>query len=183
MPRPCAGLLPLAVAALVACGDSNGLGDAIAVNELDTLTLFALEGTPITTPSAFSIIGVAVRTDATTEFEFAFNRLADGRAVFLPRAVLGLPSASGADPGLQPRPESFDAIEEAPSDGYVTDDTVAVAVGERYVVRSRVVCASLGVPQYGKLEILALEDRAVTFRALVNNNCGYRGLLPGLPEE
>ena len=58
-----------------------------------------------------------------------------------------------------------------------------IAVGERFIVRSRVVCTILGVPLYGKLEILAFQDSTVTFRMLVDENCGYKDLLPGLPDN
>jgi hypothetical protein len=58
-------------------------------------------------------------------------------------------------------------------------------VGQRWIVRSRVVCTSIGVPLYGKIEILAFDDtdRRITFRALANTNCGFRSLRPGLPED
>jgi hypothetical protein len=58
-------------------------------------------------------------------------------------------------------------------------------VGERYYVRSRVVCTSLSVPQYGKLEVLGIDPavRSITFRILNNNNCGYRSLQPGIPDR
>jgi hypothetical protein len=57
-------------------------------------------------------------------------------------------------------------------------------VGERFVVRGRITC-SLGLPKYGKLEILEFNDatKTVTFRVLINENCGFRSLEPGLPER
>ena len=63
----------------------------------------------------------------------------------------------------------------------MSDSAVPVALGDRFIVRSRVVCTSLGVPLYGKLEVLAFQDSTITFRTLVNENCGYKDLLPGLP--
>ena len=59
-----------------------------------------------------------------------------------------------------------------------------IAVGERYVVRSRVTC-NVGVPKYAKLEILEFDDALgiVTFRVLTNDNCGFRSLEPGLPDR
>ena len=39
------------------------------------------------------------------------------------------------------------------------------------------------MPKYGKLEILGFQDSTVTFRSLVNDNCGYKDLLPGLPDN
>jgi hypothetical protein len=176
-------LLLLAVA--IACSDANSLADPTVSNVVDTVTLGSVEGTPISVPSGYNIASGAVRIDQ-TDFEFVYNvrRLTDGtyQRVFLPRATLGLTSST-ADPGLQAREETFDGITRAPSNGYTADSAVPIQVGQRYVVRSRVVCASLGVPLYGKLEILSFQDSTVTFQVLVDKNCGYRDLLPGLPEN
>jgi hypothetical protein len=171
-------LLSLALAA--ACSDANGLADPINVNVVDTLSLGALEGTPIQTPSAYAVDLGDVRTDQTPNFEFAYNVEPSGRRVFLPRKVLGLTSTSGADPGLQASSAAFSAITSAPSNGYVTDSVVPVEVGQRWLVRSRVTCA-IGVPLYAKLEILSFQDSTVTFQVLADKNCGYKGLEPGLP--
>jgi hypothetical protein len=177
-------LLPLALAA--ACSNDNGVSDPTEVNVVDTMILGSLEGTPISTPSGYRISTGPVRTDQTVDFEFAYNirRLDDGsyQRVFLPRAALGLSAADQANPGLQRRDESFDDITSAPSNGYVTDSAVPIQVGERYLVRSRVVC-SIGVPLYGKLQILSFQDSTVTFQVLANQNCGFKDLLPGLPEH
>ena len=177
--------LPALVVA-AACSDNNSLPPPDSQNFVDTLTIGALEGTPISTPSGFSVEAGAIRTDLSVNFEFAYNvrRLEDGTSerVFLPRATIGIPSST-ANPGLQRREETFDDLTRAPSNGYVSDSAVPVAVGDRFIVRSRVVCASLGVPKYGKLEILAFQDSTVTFRTLVNQNCGYKDLLPGLPDN
>lgn len=173
-------LLALALAA--ACGDSNGLADPTNVNIIDTVTLGALEGTAIQTPSAFAVDFGPIRTDQSPNFEFAYNVESTGRRVFLPRKVLGLSSTSGAEPGVQAANATFDEITVAPSNGYVTDSAVPVAIGQRWFVRSRVVC-TIGVPKYAKLEILSFEDSTVTFKVLSDNNCGYKGLKPGLPDR
>ncbi len=180
--RRLSALLPLALAA--ACSDNNGIGDATELNVVDTVTLGALEGTPISTPSGYRISTGPVRTDQTVDFEFAYNvrRLDDGlyQRVLLPRGALGLSSTDQVNPGLQRREESFDDIVRAQSNGYVSDSAVPIQVGERYLVRSRVIC-SIGVPLYGKLEILSFQDSTVTFQVLANQNCGFKDLLPGLP--
>jgi hypothetical protein len=80
------------------------------------------------------------------------------------------------------RDETFDAIEAAPSNGYVTEEAVPVALGERYIVRSRITC-TIGVPVYAKVEIIGLEDNSLILKVLANANCGYRGLQPGLPDR
>jgi len=173
-------LVALAVAA--GCSDSNGLADPTIANVVDTVTLGALEGTPIQTPSGYSVQVGAVRTDQTANFEFAYNVDSTGRRVFLPRKVLGLASTSGVEPGLQASSTTFDQITVAPSNGYTVDSAVTVDIGQRWLVRSRVFC-TIGVPQYAKLEILSFADSTVTFQVLADNNCGYKGLAPGLPDR
>jgi hypothetical protein len=168
---------------VVACSDSNGLPDPAFTNIERTETLYALTGTPVGTHSAYSLEGSRqVRTDQSIQFDFAYNIEGDGRHVFVPRAVLAIEPDDNVKPGFRVRTESFDAIVDAPSDGYTTDQVVPIAVGDRFVVRSRVTC-DIGVAKYAKLEVLSFDDQArtVTFRVLTNDNCGYKGLEPGLP--
>jgi len=177
---------PLCFALLVAaaCSDDNGLPDATLNNIERTDTLYALVGTPITTPSAYALDGSRrIRTDISVDFDFAYNVEPDGRHVFVPRAVLGINET--VNPGFQLRTETFQGITEAPSNGYITDRVVPIAVGERYVARSRITCTTLGVPKYAKIEIVSFDDvtRIVTFRILTDDNCGFRGLEPGLPDD
>lgn len=176
-------LAAVPAAALAACGDDGP--SAGSENVVMTWQIGALTGTPLTTPSAFAVERGAVRTDQTSEFDIGFNILRDGRPVFLPLAALGLATQRSAEPGLQLTTMSFDEIDEAPSNGYLTRDTVAIAVGERYFFRSRITVCNIGVPLYAKVEVLALDPaaRTVTFRSLANINCGLRGLAPGIPEE
>lgn len=182
--RP-ASLVALLVAG--ACSDPNNLPDAQIPNVVDTVTISALTGTPIRLPSAFSVADrAAIRTDLSAQFDFAFDILPSaGTPVFLPRSALGFPLEGSLQPGLQEREEPFAEILEAVSNGYITRDTIPIAAGERYMARSRVVCTGLGIPRYGKLEVLAIDAtaRTVTFQVLVGQNCGYNSLVPGIPEE
>jgi hypothetical protein len=175
----------LGFSAILACSDSNGLGDATVPNVEQTDTLWALVGTPVSTPSGYSVEGsTRVRTDLLIDFDFAYSIEPDGRHVLIPRAALGIDTANAVNPGLRSSGETFEAIAIAPSDGYITDTPVVISAGERYVVRGRVTC-SLGLPKYAKLEILQFDDvaRLVTFRILTNDNCGFRSLEPGLPDR
>ena len=168
-----------------ACSDSNDLAPATNQNVERTDTIWALIGTPVSTPSGYSVEGSRrVRTDLTVEFDFAYNVQTDGSHVLLPRAALGIDTANAVNPGFVAQNESFESITDPPSDGYITDVAVPVAVGQRYVVRSRITC-SVGVPKYAKLEILSFDEtaRLVTFRFLANDNCGFRSLEPGLPDN
>ena len=184
MPTVRTAIVLAAAVVIWACGDSN-LPTATVENFVDTVQLGALTGTPLNTPSAFSIPDrQAVRTDRSSTFDFAFD-IVGTEAEFLPLKYLGVSSGSGVNPGLQYTTTPFDSIRTAVKNDYITDSVVVVKPGDVLYARSRLVCTSLSVPQYGKLEILAVdaEARTVTFRFLVNNNCGYAGLRPGLPSE
>jgi hypothetical protein len=175
----------LALSALAACSDDDNLPDPTEENLVDTVTVGSLTDTPITTASGFSVSLGAVRTDLTAEFDFAYDIQGTpetGVSVVLPRAALGITSSGAAEPGVMRRDEAFDDIEAAPSNGYVTEEAVPVALGERYIVRSRITC-NIGVPRYAKVEIIGLEDNSLILKVLANNNCGYRGLEPGFPDR
>jgi hypothetical protein len=178
-------LVLLLVLAAAACSDSTGLPNPTLANAERVETLYALVGTPVSTPSGYALDGeVRVRTDQSDAFDFAYNVEQDGSHVFLPRAALGIDPTNSLNPGFQPRTETFENIKSAPSNGYVSDRAVTIAVGERYVVRSRITC-SIGVPKYAKLEVVSFDEvaRTVTFRILIDDNCGFRGLEPGLPKS
>jgi hypothetical protein len=180
-------LLPLlALSAAAACGDSDNLPDPTEENVIDTVTVGSLTDTPITTGSGFAVgVVLPIRTDESPDFDFAYDIQGDpatGTSVILPRAALGIVSGSSAEPGVMRQDAAFDDIDVAPSNGYVTEEAVPVALGERYIVRSRVVC-NIGVPRYAKIEIIGLEDNSLVLKVLANENCGYRGLEPGLPDR
>jgi hypothetical protein len=180
------GVLPLlALSLLVACGDDDNLPEPTERNIVDTVTIGSLTDTPITTASAFAVLSGPIRTDLSDDFDFAFDIRGTpdtGSSVLLPRAVLGLTSGGTAEPGLMSRDDAFDAIDVAPSNGYVTEEEVPIAVGQRYIVRSQVTCV-LAVPYYAKIEVIGLEDNSVVLKVLANRNCGYRGLEPGFPDR
>jgi hypothetical protein len=179
----------LAVAALVtACGYPTDLAPASIPNVVDSVTLGALNGSPISVPSAYSVAdGNAVRTDVTAAFDFAYDVDATGRHVFLTLEVLRLSNTSGSGPGLQFTTQTFDEVAQGPSNNWITGDTIVVDSGSVVLLRSRILCSGLGVPLYGKLEVLSIDDtpgnRRITFKALSNENCGYKSLLPGLPRS
>jgi hypothetical protein len=172
----------LAVAA-VAC-DDTGLIPASFPNSVDTVTLYALRGTPIPTTSAFDIAyGLAARTDEGDAFDFAFDIDSLRAGTILPAGALGLAPQAG----LQLSDKTFEEVDEAPYDDYLVDSVLTVSVGDVFIGRSRNTsgnCYYLGsLPRYGKFHVLELnnQDRTVTLEYLVNVNCGYRKLEPGFP--
>ena len=181
-------LASLAAAALIAaCSNSNLLPIASVANQVDTVTLGALRSTSVETPSAYSVVASsAVRTDLLVgpNFDFLYDiDSAKGPALY-PAGVTGVLPKASTNPGLKRMSVAFDSIKIADLNGYVTDSILPVDTGDVFLVRSAITCAQ-GVPQYGKLEVTGIDTAAheVTFKILVDNNCGYRGLLPGIPHN
>ena len=176
-------LRSLVVTALLlsAACDDNQLPLASIDNVVDTVTLGALVGADIAIPSAYSIPDArTVRTDQSAGFDFAYIMVGARRAL-VPLAGLGI-AGNGTQPGLQIRTETFANLKSAPSNGYLTVDSVDVVAGDVLAARSRVTCY-LGVPQYAKLRVIDFNDvqKTVRLEVLANTNCGYRSLEPGVP--
>ena len=168
---------------VAACNDSNGLPRAGNPNEVDTLSLFALDGTPLSSPSGYDVAGnVAVRTDRAVAFDFVFNIDSAGHAVLLPTGAMGLSRSSG----IQVQSVAFEAVTTAPGGAYVDTMAVRLDSGTVAVVHSRATnCLTFSalVFYYAKIEVLAIDTvaRRIDFQVLVDQNCGYRGLEPGIP--
>jgi len=180
---PLALLSALAVAA-AACDETIGLPAASFTNVEDTVSLFALDGTPLAAPSGYNIqVKTALRTDHTTSFDFAFNITPAGQAVLLPTGALGL----GRGSGIQVQSAPFDSVKTAPTGAYTDTLPVVVDSGTVAVVHSRASQCVFGaiVFYYGKVQVLAIDTvaRRIDFRVLVDQNCGYRDLEPGIPRR
>jgi hypothetical protein len=188
MPRIPSIVALILFAASQACSDPNELADAVLTNAVDTITLYSLATGPLAEPSAYSLNGRrGVRTwDAGTNFEFVFTTDPADRGYFLPLDLLGLLPEGAFKPGMQRSNLAFDEMTRAPLNGYITSDTLQVAEHDRFFIRTGInTCAGLGVPLYGKVEVLDIDTTSatVTFQVLANQNCGYRGLLVGIPKN
>lgn len=170
-----------------ACGGSIQLPDPVFVNFVDTVELYSLRGTPVPTASAFDIVrGFPARMELGDEFDFAFDFGDGDTAIMIPAQVLGIPFESG----VQPMDEAFDDILIAPLDEYIEDSIMSVDVGTVFAGRSRLsadFCSTFvgALPRYAKFEVLAIDrvEGKITLKYLVDFNCGYRSLEPGLPEQ
>jgi hypothetical protein len=183
--RTVARFAPLCGLALLvaACSDTN-LPAAVFTNVVDTVSLYALRGTAISLPSAYVLEGAQpVRTDQTTTLDFAFDFDSIGEPALFPTGAINL----GLLSGLQKSTTAFDAISLAPTGGYTFDKPVALDTGTVVLVRSRPTPCSFGatVSLYAKVRVLGVDStaRRLDFEILVDQNCGYRGLEPGLPKQ
>lgn len=175
--------LVLGISASAACS-ANQLAPAQQENVVDTTTMGALAGAALKYPSAYDItIGQPVRTDQTSSFDFIYTKDALGRNVLLPlHAIAGLGTTTGSNPGFIRLTVPFNDITAAPTEDYLTTDTLVIVPGDVLAARSRVACY-LGVPQYAKIQIIDFDDvnKTVRFAVLSNTNCGYKNLQVGVP--
>jgi len=166
-----------------ACND-NALPEALYENTVDTVTLYALDGTPVATRSGYNLVGrQAVRTDLSTTFDFVFNIDTLGRSLLIPAPALNM----GGNAGFQAATGTFEEVRSAPTGDYLSDSGYAVIPGQVVAARSRLVsCAGLGsLSYYAKIGVIAIDptERFITFEILANINCGYRSLEPGRPTQ
>ncbi len=168
------------------CDNTLALPPATMPNAVDTVTLHALQGTPINAASGYDVtLGRTARTDRQSEgFDIAFDIDDEGGALIFTTGALGLTDRSA----IQTSDRAFGDVVMAPLEGYELDSVLAVGVDSVFIVRSRP--ASFGcafflgrLPRYGKFHVLDLnlETRQITLENLVNLNCGYRGLEFGIP--
>lgn len=174
----------LSVAALAACGDPIRIRAQFETVQ-DTVTVFAVTGTPVIAPAALSTIRhEAVRIETTRDFDIVFDINQAGEVVLYPVQLVG---GSQGTTGIQKASQSFDDILEAPRDGYVTDSATIVTVGEVVLIEAQpVACAGTINPWiYSKLVVdeIDVATRSVVVRMVVDPNCGFRSLDEGIPER
>ena len=165
-----------------ACSSTLGPPTATVDNVVDTVTLYALTGTPVGTPSAYNIQAPGpVRTDSEPGYDFSFDLTGGQGALYPQGALFGL----GRTSALQ-YANSFDATTTAPTAGWNDSTALNVSVGTVVLVRSRVITCSTyaaTVFEYAKLQVLAIDTvgRTINFQILSDVNCGYRDLNTGIP--
>lgn len=172
------------LALLAACKSPQDLPNAQIPNTVDTVTLYALRGTAPGTPSAYALIGPSiVHTELSVTFDFAFN--IDSQPVLMPSGVfLGLPNVAALQTSNAP---SFAMLTMSPTDGFVNNKPLVIDVGKLVLVRSRTFICADGTNHslYAKLHVLAIDlsARTMQFEIVIDQNCGYLSLAPGLPTQ
>ncbi len=179
--------LALVFASASACGDANLLPPATLTVATDTVTLWALSGTAIGVPSAWDmVLDLPVRTDRSSDFDFAFDFAYDSTAhdtlpALFPRGAVGL----SADGGLQRVTTAFDVLYSAPGDGYDASKVVFLDSTAVVVAKSRTQTCNFGIYSglYAKIRPLAISHttRKVVLEVVTDPNCGYHSFRPGVP--
>ena len=184
-----------ALVALAACGDSTNLTARFDTVE-DTLSAFAISGTPRQFPSGLMLGAqsdadpggepVVLRVNEGFFFDVAFDLDDAGVAIVYPYRLVASEFGEGKTGRVRVADEPYEALERAPVGGY--QDTVAVSapVGRTLVIESNGsnYCANDVVRTlYAKLTVdsVRTESREIFFRVRLDPNCGFRSFAPGLP--
>lgn len=179
------------VLAVSACSDPTRLlanFDTIT----DTLDVYALTGSPAAFPTALVTPShTVVRADAGLSFDVAFDIDGSGRALLYPFKTIVDPQyadALGRRVGIRVMPVQFDSVLRAPTSGYNYDSATVMPEGSVAVIQSYRYseCAyDISKIIYSKIVIDDVDAaaRRVTFRILVDPDCGFRDLAPGRPKR
>jgi hypothetical protein len=179
----------LVVTVLNACGNVASLKATIPTYT-DTLSLWALSGTPPSYPSAISIPSrQIVRVDGFAGFDIAFDIDGNGKAVVYPVKLI-VASPGGSRPvGIQKLSRSFDDVLAAPTTGFQTDSSLVIVPGETVAVESPHngsgdLCQYAISPNiYAKIAVdsVNLASRIIYLRMGFDPNCGFRSFATGIP--
>ena len=173
-------------AAVASCSDPLGL-NFTSTNADQTFRVFALSGTPVTDPSGMYFVARSVvRIDGNFAFDIAFDINAAGDPVILPVGLVGTAIGAQSAIGLKRVLGGYDALVEAPRDGYVFDSVMVVKPRAAIAIQAQQgQCAGSFTPYiFVKIafDSVNVQTRALYGRTMINLNCGSRQLTPGVPK-
>lgn len=184
--RVLSGLLVLAAA----CSNTtSSLQPATSENVSRMFAVYAMTGSSNSLPAGYqfsteSLVRPQLLTTGAVNFDVAFDIGSDGKVVILPAKTV-VPQAPVTSPsvGFLKTAAVYDQLALAPDKGYINDTTYTMAIGDALMVRVVGASCYYGEPYYAKLGIDSIDvpRRRVVFRTLINRNCGYRSLTPGVP--
>lgn len=189
----CLALLAMlsTVAGLGACRDPIELQ---ATEEVftDTVTVYALSGTPPGYPNALSLPArQLVSVSGFGGFDIAFDLDESNRVLIHPARRVVTFGELVPQVGLQIVTGPFESVTSAPTSGYKVDSTVVASEGDVVVVEAAHnaqgdLCSfALSPNLYAKISIdtVFVATRTIKFRFVYDPNCGYRSFAPGIPTD
>lgn len=178
------------VVVLNACGDPTSIKASFGTT-VDTLSLYALSGTPPSYPSGIALLSrQPVRVDGFAGFDVAFDIDHSGAAlIYSVKLVVTSPGGSRAV-GMMKSAQSFNDVLEAPKTGYQSDSAFVVTPGETVIIQSAHnfsdgdLCRFAINPNiYAKVAVdsVNLASRTLYLRLGLDPNCGFRSFAAGIP--
>ncbi|MGH7650574.1 MAG: hypothetical protein ACREMS_01900 [Gemmatimonadaceae bacterium] len=174
-----------------ACSDPNSL-QATLPTSVDTLSVWALSGTPPSYPSGISIVArQAVPIDAFGQFDVALDINENGQPVIYPVKLVVTQVGGTREVGMQTVTGDFDSLMVAPKSGFEADSGLVLTPGQVVMLQSTHAgqgdfCQFAISPDiYAKITVdsLNLASRILYFRMGVDPNCGFRSFAGGLPAD
>ena len=171
---------------VVACEDPFKL-TARRINIDATFEVWALSGSPAAYPSGLLVPQASVvRLDAAGSFDLAFDIDPNGRLMVLPVSSVVSPIAGTRAIGFQRAPGIYNALIEAPQNGWQNDTIFVVNEGQSFFVKVATQFCQFDLRQdiYAKFYVdsVVTAQRRIKLSARVNPNCGFRALTSGIPE-
>lgn len=178
--------LLLAGAAAIGCGPDPFAPRATQNNADASIEVWALTGSPANFPTVILVPQrLTVRPDAAGSFDLGFDIDPDGRLLVLPVSRVVVAPGANRRIGIIRSGEPYNVITEAPRDGYVYDSTLAVNVGQTFIVQVQTQYCQLELNQvvYAKYMVDSVipEERRIRLSGRVNPNCGFRSFAAGIP--
>jgi hypothetical protein len=174
-----------AVIGLVACEDPFApVADSPTLDA--SIEVWALTGSPANYPTVHLVPQrLTVRPDAAASFDLGFDIDADGRLLVLPVSDVVSSTLGDRRIGIIRTSEIYNTIVEAPRTGWIYDSTLAVNVGQVFIVRvqTQFCQGRLQGEVYAKYMVDSVipAERRIRLSGRVNPNCGFRSFLSGIP--
>lgn len=169
-----------------ACGDPTALKASIPTT-VDTLSLFALSGTPPNYPSGLALFRrQLVPVSGFSSFDVALDINPAGNAVIYPVGLI-VGAGSRRPVGMQKIALPFESVIEAPKTDYQADSGLVALPGETVVIQAAYntdLCQfALNPYIYAKIGVdsVNLSSRVIYFRMGLDPNCGFRSFAEGVP--
>jgi hypothetical protein len=176
-----------AVIVLVACDDP--FAPSADTPTLDaSIEVWALTGSPSNYPTVMLVPQrISVRPDAAASFDLGFDIDSVGRLLVLPVSnVVTNVTFGDRRVGIIRTSDIYNTITEAPRDGWIFDSTLAVNVGQVFIVRVQTQFCEGRIQNeiYAKYQVDSVlpAERRIRLSGRVNPNCGFRSFLSGIPK-
>jgi len=177
------------VTVLSACGNITNLQATLPVT-VDSLSVWALDGTPADFPSGVAIVSrQAVRIDASGSFDVAFDINASGNAIIYPVKLVVSTIGGDRAVGMQIISGTFESVLKAPSSGFETDSALVMAPGQVVVIQSPhngagdLCQLTISPDLYAMFTVdsVNVTSRQIFLRMSLDPNCGFRSFAAGIP--
>ncbi len=171
----------------MACGPDPFRPVARFVNLDTSVQAWALTGAPLNYPTVLVVYqNIVLRPDPSGSFDLGFDIDGDGRLQVIPVAKVMAPLSSARAVGFALPTAGYDAITEAPRDGWVFDETQTFDVGDVFVVRISTQSCAFDISQeiYAKFRVDSIfpAERRLRLSGRINRNCGFRSFADSIPK-